>query len=431
MNILYITPYVPSLIRTRPYNLIRALVRLGHRVTLLTAAGNSTEEHAQVEEMRRYGVRAEVFPISLTGSLVNCLRALPTHEPLQAVYAYHPGMEKRLSGLLQQETFDVVHIEHLRASRLVRAVLASSSNGERMPAVYDSVDCISLLFEQAAQTGAQWRSRMMTAIDLERTRRYEAHLLARYDQIVITSRRDKEALEQLAHQYLSQDTRPAPVTVVTNGVDLEYFRTRGNIGQRDGRTVIFTGKMSYHANVTAVLYFAQQVLPRIWEKDPEVRFQVVGKDPPEAVRRLTGDERIQVTGTVNDLRPYLAQAAVAVCPVHYAVGVQNKVLEAMAMGKPVICTSATFAGLDAREGEEVLVADDAEAFAAQTLRLCADPALVQRLAVAGRRYVETHHSWETNAKRLVEVYEQARSRQVSEAGTNRPDRTVCRDDEAK
>ncbi len=431
MDVLYVTPYVPSLIRTRPYNLIRALVRLGHCVTLLTAAGTLPEERARAEDLRGYGVRTEVFPISLTRSLVNCLRALPTREPLQAVYAYHPRMEQRLGDLLREQTFDVAHIEHLRASRLVRAVLASSSNGKRVPAVYDSVDSISLLFEQAAQTGAQWRSRMMTAIDLERTRRYEAQLLTKYDQVVITSRRDREALEQLAHQYLPQDARPAPVTVVTNGVDLEYFRTRENVGQRDDRTVIFTGKMSYHANITAVLYFAQQVLPCIWTKDPEVRFQVVGKDPPEAVRRLAADERIQVTGTVDDLRPYLAQAAVAVCPVHYAVGVQNKVLEAMAMGKPVVCTSATFAGLDAREGEEVLVADNAEAFATQVLHLCADPALAQRLAVAGRRYAETHHSWEASAKRLVEVYEQARSRRMSEAGMSQLDRMVYQDGEAK
>jgi sugar/nucleoside kinase (ribokinase family) len=168
MNILYVTPYVPSLIRTRPYNLIRALVRLGHHVTLLTAAGNSTEEHAQVEEMRRYGVRAEVFFISLTGSLVNCLRALPTREPLQAVYAYHPEMERRLGDLLREETLDVVHIEHPRAARLVRAVLDTSSmNGKRVPIVCDSVDSTPLLFEQAAQKGAQWRSRLMAAIDLD------------------------------------------------------------------------------------------------------------------------------------------------------------------------------------------------------------------------------------------------------------------------
>jgi glycosyltransferase involved in cell wall biosynthesis len=116
--------------------------------------------------------------------------------------------------------------------------------------------------------------------------------------------------------------------------------------------------MSYHDSITAVPYFVQQVLPRVWTKDPAVRFRIVGKDPPEAVRRLVADERIQITGTVDDLRPYLAQATVAVCLVLCAVGVQFKILEAMAMGTPAVCTTAAFAGLDAQEGKEALVAHD-------------------------------------------------------------------------
>jgi sugar transferase (PEP-CTERM/EpsH1 system associated) len=402
MNVLYITPYVPSRIRTRPYNLIRALTLLGHQITLLTAAGTSPEEQEEADELRGWGVRVEVFPVPLVRSLGNCMRALPTREPLQAVYAYHPGMERRLGELLQEEAFDVVHIEHLRAARLVRAVMG-------VPTVYDSVDCISLLFEQAARSGAQLRSRLMTAVDLARTRRYEARLLTRYDRGVVTSQRDKDALEGLARRYLPPTTRAAPVTVVTNGVDLEYFQPQENAGQRNGRTVVFTGKMSYHANVAAVLYFAREVLPHIWAVDPEVRFQVVGKDPPETVQQLATDGRIQVTGTVGDLRPHLARATVAVCPALYAVGIQNKVLEAMAMGTPVVSTPAGCAALAADESREVLIAEGEEALAAAVLLVLSDPALARCLSAAGRRYVEAHHSWEAGARRLVGVYERARS----------------------
>lgn len=400
MNLLYVTPYVPSPIRTRPYNLIRALIRLGHRIALLTAASTSAEE--QAGGLRDWGIRVELFPVSLLRSLGNCLRALPTCEPLQAVYAYHPGMERRLKRLLWEESFDIVHIEHLRAARLVRAV-------ESVPAVYDSVDCISLLFEQAARTSTQLRSRLMTRLDLNRTRYYEAWLLAQFDQAVVTSQRDKEALEGLARCYLPPDARAAPITVVTNGVDLEYFRPPATIGQRDNRTVVFTGKMSYHANVAAALYFAREVLPCIWARDPEVRFQVVGKDPPEAVRQLTRDRRIQVTGSVDDLRPYLARATVAVCPALYAVGVQNKVLEAMAMGTPVVSTPAGCAALAAEDGQEILVAEGKEELAMAVVRVCTDKAMAQRLSDAGRRYVEAHHSWEAGARRLVEIYKRARS----------------------
>jgi len=397
VNILYITPYVPSPIRTRPYNLIRALVRLGHRITLLTAAGTRLEDRRQADELQGWGVRVEAFPVPATRSLLNCLRAIPTREPLQAVYAYHPQMEDRLRALLREEPFDVVHIEHLRAARLVRAV-------EGRPAVYDAVDCIALLFEQTARTSPQRRARWMAMLDLARTRRYEAHLLTRFAHVVVTARRDKEALEGLARRYLPPSARPAPVTVVANGVDLDYFRPREK-ERPDGRTVVFTGRMSYHANVASALYFAQEVLPRIWAEDPAVRFQIVGKDPPESVRRLAADGRIEVTGYVDDLRPYLARAAAVVCPALYAVGIQNKVLEAMAMAAPVVCTSAAFAGLEAQPGRDALVTDDPDTFAQHVLRLCADPDLRHRLGAAGRRYVETHHSWEGSARRLITAYQ--------------------------
>jgi sugar transferase (PEP-CTERM/EpsH1 system associated) len=402
MNVLYVTPYVPSRIRTRPYHLIRALVGLGHEVTLLAAEGTSSEELEQAQELREWGVRVEVFPVSLARSLGSCLRALPTAEPLQAVYSHHPRMERRLGQLLTDGDYDVVHIEHLRAARLVRAV-------HHVPKVYDSVDCISLLFEQAAQVSPQRRSRLMTAVDLDRTRFYEAWLLTQYDRVVVTSRRDKEALEGLAGCHLPAEAQAAPITVVTNGVDLEYFRPPIAGGRRDGRTVVFTGKMSYHANVASALYFAQKVLPRVWAGDPAVRFEIVGKDPPEVLRKLASDGRIQVTGYVDDLRPYLARAAVAVCPALYAVGVQNKVLEAMAMGTPVVSTPNGCAALEAEDGREILVAEGEDELAAAVLRVLSDPLLAERLSAAGRGYAETWHSWEAGARRLTEVYEQARS----------------------
>jgi len=400
MNILYVTPYIPSRIRTRPYSLIRALVTLGHRIHLLTAAGTLPEERGEADELRDWGMPVEVFPVSLARSLGNCLQALPTRQPLQAAYSYHPGMARRLRQLVHEQRFDVVHVEHLRAARLGQAA-------DHVPAVYDSVDCISLLFEQTVRTTPQWRSRLMAMLDLARTRRYEAELLTRYRQVVVTSQRDKAALESLAHRYLPSEVQRAPVTVVTNGVDVKYFApAKGQ--QRDGRTVIFTGKMSYHANVAGALYFAHEVLPRIWQRNPQVRFQIVGKDPPQAVKQLARDARIEVTGYVKDLRPYLAQATVAVCPVAYAVGIQNKVLEAMAMQVPVVCTAAAFAGLGAREEEDILVADSPETFAAQILRVCSDLGLAAHLAAAGRRYVETQHSWEASAQRLSGLYDRAK-----------------------
>jgi sugar transferase (PEP-CTERM/EpsH1 system associated) len=402
MNILYVTPYVPSHIRTRPFNLIRALLRLGHRVDLLTASGTSLEEQEQADRLRDWGMQVEVFQVPLLRSLRNCLGALPTGEPFQAAYSYNPVIRQRLGARSQDEVFDVVHIEHLRASRLITAA-------EDTPVVYDSVDSISLLFEQAAKASPQWRSRLMTVLDLSRTRRYEAQLLTRCDRVVVTSQRDKEALQALGDKYLQAEEWKAPIRVIRNGVDLEYFGGPESGTQRDNKTVVFTGKMSYHANVAAVLYFSRQVLPHIWSVDPSVQFEIVGKDPPEEVRRLATDRRIRVTGTVEDLRPYLARAAVAVCPALYAVGIQNKVLEAMAMGTPVVSTPDGCAALTVEEDQQILVARGEMELASAVLRILTDPALGERLSASGRRYVESNHSWDSGALQLIEVYQQAGS----------------------
>jgi sugar transferase (PEP-CTERM/EpsH1 system associated) len=398
MNILYVTPYVPSRIRTRPFHLIRALLALGHRVTLVTAA-ISEEEKIDAAALRDWGIEVDVFRVPKVRSAVNCLGALVTGEPLQAAYAYHPQMARRIRQRLAEEPFDVVHIEHLRAAQMVEAV-------DGVPTVYDSVDCISLLFEKTLKTSPEWRPRLRARIDLRRTRRYEAQLCTQYGQIVITSRKDKEALEELARRYPLRQGKPAPITVVANGVDLEYFQPTLFDVPRDEKTLIFTGKMSYHANVASVVFFARDILPLIWEKEPDVRFQIVGKDPPEVVQALAVDDRIEVTGTVEDLRPYLAQAAVSVCPAVYAVGIQNKILEAMAMDAPVVCTAAASSSLEATLGKEILVADASETFASLVVRVLNDPVLAEELGTNGRRYVERQHSWEAAASELVRVYGQ-------------------------
>ncbi len=170
--------------------------------------------------------------------------------------------------------------------------------------------------------------------------------------------------------------------------------------------------MSYHANVTAALYLVEQVLPRVWAERPEVRVWLVGKDPPRQVQRLAADRgaRVTLTGTVPDVRPYFRRAAVAVVPIPYGAGIQNKVLEAMASGTPVVATPQAVSALAVADGEQALVADGPEAFAAAVLRLLGDPALRTQLGQAGRRYVEQHHDWRSIVERLEEIYGEAIAR---------------------
>ena len=398
MRILFLSPYPPSLIRVRPFNWIKHLAARGHQITLLALVG-SAEETADLKEVTRYCYRVEAIPFPRWRPAWNLLLALPRPSlPLQAAYTSSPAMARRIRQTLRRKTFDIVHIEHLRGSTFATAV-------DDVPTVWDSVDCISLLFERTLQSGPSLGSRLMARADLARTRRYEGCQVSRHAATLVTSPEDRDALWSLVQRW--GDPSTGQVVVLPNGVDLAYFAPQELPRQPD--RIIFTGKMSYHANVAAALYLGQEIMSRVWQRRPDVRLQIVGKDPLPAVRALADDSRIMVTGYVPDMRPFLASAAVAATPIRYGVGIQNKVLEAMAMGTPVVTAPQTSTALLAREGEHFLIGESADDFAAQVIRLLNDRDLAAQIGAAGRRYVEAHHDWNHLAAQLEEVYRRAAS----------------------
>jgi glycosyltransferase involved in cell wall biosynthesis len=238
----------------------------------------------------------------------------------------------------------------------------------------------------------------MASLDLGRTRHYESRLLECYPRVLVTSPEDKEALAKLSTR---KDTQ-GRLVVLPNGVDLDYFSPLDT--PRNPATLIFTGKMSYHANLAAALDLATQVMPRVWARRSDARLIIAGKDPTAELLALGAEPRITVTGTVPDLRPYLARATLAVSPIRYGVGIQNKLLEAMAMTTPVVSTPQATAALQVVPGRDLLVADTAQAIAEAVMTLLADDAQRYRIGQAGRRYVETHHNWNTAAEKLEAVY---------------------------
>jgi polysaccharide biosynthesis protein PslH len=400
LRILFVTPYVPSPLRPRPYNFIKHLSHNGHRIVVLAVA-TSRRDHTDIAALRPYCERLEVFPVSFARSVANALRGVATTLPLQAVYARSPALEARLAAEVNDASscnstpaYDVAHIEHLRAA-LSGLQLAG------IPLLYDSVDCISSLLERTATGGATAAARWRARIDLDRTKRFEARLLRSFDRILITSPRDRRDLLGLAGGQASAADK---VVVLPNGVDLDYFQPIEN--QRMPATLVYVGRMSYHANVTAVLRLTREIMPRVWAQRPDARLQIVGSEPSRAVRRLATRDgtRVTITGHVPDIRPYLSQATASVFPLVYAAGIQNKVLESMAMQTPLVATPAACTALQIRHNREVLLADDTPAFAAEVVRLLADEALQRRLGSAGRAYVEQHHRWFAIVGQLEKIY---------------------------
>jgi sugar transferase (PEP-CTERM/EpsH1 system associated) len=387
VRVLFVVPYVPSRIRVRPFEFIRTLA-LHHHVEVVCLVSNEDEAN-DVPALRAICAAVHPVPHPPLRAVIRAIAAGATSRPFQAAYATSSdlkGVVERIAG-----RFDVVHVEHLRGA-------ATSFETGDVPVVWDAVDCISLLLAEMSHAPQKAHVRAIRAIDYTRTQRYEAQLLQRFSHTVVTSARDAAALWDLRPET---DTT---ITIIPNGVDLAYFHPQPVL--RGPQEVVFTGKMSYHANHTAVRSFVTHVWPSVRVALPDARFTIIGSDPPRDIRSLDGKAGIAVTGRVPDIRPYLAHATIAVAPLVYGVGNPNKVLEAMAMALPVVATPPAVTAICAGVGEGIVTVGR-DAMAKAIVDIVEDPAYGVRLGREGRRYVETHHTWSRAAGQLEEVYRAA------------------------
>lgn len=385
LRILFATPYVPSPVRVRPYAFIRELAARGHEVTLACLVQPASEEKF-LSDVSQY-CRA-VHPIHL-GRLRpywNAVASLPTGTPMSVAYCRSDEASEVVRGLADSGGYDLLHTEFVRAAPLTAGL-------DGLPSVFDAVDSVSLAYRRSISAAhVPPRQRLVSLVEWAKMRRFEPRVMRKFDRVLVSSPADRDALERGGENG---------VAVIPNGVDAGYFAFHD--GPRDDDTLMFLGKMSYYVNVAAVRWFCQEVLPLIRRQRPNARFKIVGRDPEREIMALAGDG-IEVTGTVPDVRPHLAGAAVSVCPMVTGSGIQNKMLEAMAVGAPTVSTTIACQALSVEPGRDVLVADKPEAFADCVVTLLNDGELRRRMAANARRYVEQHHDWRTIGCRLEEIY---------------------------
>jgi glycosyltransferase involved in cell wall biosynthesis len=304
--------------------------------------------------------------------------------PRSAARSWNPEMWQAIAGTIQTHRYDVVHafggVQVYEYRRLF----------EHLPAIIEPYESYSLWLERACADTPDWLERQWARVTLGAARRFESVMFAPYDRTVVVTDADRRTLESL-----SPGLR---VVVIPNGVN----RAETPRIERTSE-LLFLGNFGYGPNTRAALRLATEVLPRVRRDVPGARLVLVGADPPPDIRALNS-EHIDVTGLVPDIEPYLARTACFVAPMTQGAGIKNKVLEAMAHGVPVVTTSIGADGIDATNGQEILVASTIDDIVRDTVRILTDQPLADRLGAAGQAFVRTHHAWPDVARRYEALY---------------------------
>jgi polysaccharide biosynthesis protein PslH len=389
LRILYLchrVPYPPDKgDKIRAFHEIQALSRR-HRVHLLTLADSEVPDLAPLEAMCE---RVEVFPLQRSAAYVRAALGLARPRPLTLSFFESAELQSRVAELARTEPFDLIVAYSSAMAPYVEPF-------QGVPAVMDMVDVDSAKWAQYSRF-ASMAMRPVYALEARRLQSYEASLSGRFERIVLATGNETRLLKGFAPD--------AKAATIPNGVDLDFFQPI-DLPKTPHPALVFTGQMDYFANIDGVVHFSRNVMPRLRQRFPDLEFLIVGRSPAPAVRALSELPGVYVTGAVGDVRPFLERAWAFVAPLRIAQGVQNKVLEAMSMSLPVVCTDRVLAGLSEggfRHGRDLLAAADDEGLEACLTSVLEDAGMRASLAECARQRISASYRWTMNMDRFEEL----------------------------
>lgn len=385
MNILYLChrfPYPPKRGgKIRPFNIIRHLSAQGHQVTVCSLA-RSHQEAQEAQGIAPHCASFEIGHVTEWLQVARMVVRLPVRTPSSMGFFYSSELAGHVRRLLGEKPWDLIFVHCSSVAQYVEHV-------RNIPKILDFGDMDSQKWFEYANykpfplsLGYRLEGAKMLAA--------EKRLARRFDLCTATTRAEWETLNAYG---TSADTDWFP-----NGVDADFFHLVSEPYEAD--TISFIGRMDYYPNQECMSRFCAQVWPLLRSQRPAMKLLIVGADPSPVMRKLGELPGVTVTGSVPDVRPFIRSSALMVAPLNIARGTQNKILEAMAMGVPVVTSSIAAGGVDAESEKHFLVADTPQDYARCILRILDDPAERERLAVAGRQRMLSHHAWPRSMQRL-------------------------------
>lgn len=406
MKLLFLTPQLPypphKGTTIRNFHLLQNL-GTRHEITLLSFHDGGAAPDLAC--LRRYCARIELVRQPRRSSLARLVDLPFPTRPDLVRRLRSAEFEARLGQLLRQEEFDLVQIEGLEMAMHWETVVRGLHGGRRAPfgpprkAILDEHNAEYVLQRRAYEIDrgqpAKWSGAAYSLLQWRKLVRYERHICRLAAGVIAASELDRRAL--LA---LDKHLRTA---VIPNGVDTDHYQPRGAREQGHDPRLIFIGTMDFRPNVDGVQWFCRRIWPGILAQVPETSLWIVGRDPKAEVRALADGQRVAVTGAVEDVRPYLASADIAVVPLRIGGGSRLKVLEAMAAGVPIVSTSLGCEGT-AVTASTAVIADQPEEFGRAVVDLLRDAGRRQALAEAARDLVEQAYDWRVIVPRLEHFY---------------------------
>ena len=391
MKILFLSPTVPFPLtdggRIRVFNLLKQIAQKSD-VTLLALETQPTDAEG-VAQLQQLGIQvhlvrnAPTLPRLSLGTLVT---AFLKRQPITVARYALPAYRQKFRDLIASENFDLVHYEMFHTAQF--------RTDTNLPGVLSQQNVDSAIWRRLCGETINPFYKFAYWTQQRAFQRYERVLSPKFEAVTCTSDIDAAVFQR----HCAEDI----IEIIPNGVDVAHYQP--DFSAEALAHLIYIGSMDWYPNEDAVAFFADEVLPRIQEKVRNVQFSIVGGNPSVRVQRLAEREGIVVTGRVPEIKPYFAEATVFVVPLRIGSGTRLKILEALAMGKAIVSTSVGAEGLDLKDGGEIFIADEPNAFADAVTRLLTDPTLRRRIGENGRARVERDYDWRSIGEKLHNLY---------------------------